>query len=145
MKANAEDKSAKNNVRKPKSELENRHGDPSFERYSSDVGFGGPETWYSHSDDTGGGLYAPVSQDHSGKGPKGYRRSDERIHEDICEALARDPDIDARDLEVIVREGEVTLTGSVEDKWMKRAAEDVTEGVHGVRDVQNWIALRRRE
>ena len=38
----------------------------------------------------------------SGRGPKGYRRSDERIAEEVSEALARHPDIDASDIEVRV-------------------------------------------
>ena len=32
---------------------------------------------------------------HRGRGPKGYRRSDERIREDVCERLTEDPFIDA--------------------------------------------------
>jgi hypothetical protein len=36
---------------------------------------------------------------HAGRGPKGYQRSDERIKEDICDCLTRDPDVDASEIE----------------------------------------------
>jgi hypothetical protein len=47
-----------------------------------------------------------------------------------------------------VRGGEVTLTGTVPERWMKRLAEDVVEQVMGVRDVMNQIRVqgeRQRE
>jgi osmotically-inducible protein OsmY len=79
----------------------------------------------------------------SGRGPKGYRRSDERIQEEINEILTRHGDIDATDIEVRVQQGEVTLTGTVDDRWAKRLAEDIAEDVVGVTDVQNQIRVRR--
>jgi hypothetical protein len=81
---------------------------------------------------------------HVGKGPKGYRRSDERIHEDVCEQLAQDPGVDASDIEVAVRDGEVTLMGTVEDRWMKRRAEDAIESLPGIRDVHNRVRVMDR-
>jgi BON domain len=79
----------------------------------------------------------------AGKGPKGWQRSDERIKEDVSEALARDPDIDASDIEVQVNQCEITLSGTVDDRRMKRLAEDCVERVFGVVDVQNQIRVRR--
>jgi hypothetical protein len=38
-----------------------------------------------------------------GRGPKGYRRSDERIREDVCECLSADDRVDASDIDVTVR------------------------------------------
>src|SRR5690606_23118505 len=67
-----------------------------------------------------------------GRGPKGYRRSDERITEDVCDRLTDDPMVDASDITVQVRDGEVTLTGTVEDRRQKRRAEDIVEDVPGV-------------
>ena len=78
-----------------------------------------------------------------GLGPKNYRRSDERIREDVCERLTLDHYVDASDIEVEVREGVVMLSGSVEDRRTKRRAEDVAESVNGVRDVQNQIRVAR--
>ena len=64
---------------------------------------------------------------YTGRGPKGYQRADERIREDVCEALAQHGDIDASEIEILVQNGEVTLTGTVEDRYQKRLAEDVVE------------------
>ena len=78
---------------------------------------------------------------HRGKGPRGYRRSDARIHEDVCESLMEDEFLDASRIEVAVDAGEVTLSGYVEDKWSKRTAEDDADGVRGVRHVQNNLRI----
>jgi hypothetical protein len=80
-----------------------------------------------------------------GRGPRGYRRSDERIKEDVCECLAQHGMIDARNIDVTVENGEVTLRGSVEDRQMKRRAEDAVESVSGVRDVHNEIRVSQDE
>lgn len=79
---------------------------------------------------------------HVGKGPRGWQRSDERIREDLNEALARHPEIDATDIEVQVQGGEITLSGTVTDRRTKRLAEDVAERVFGARDVQNQIRVK---
>ena len=78
-----------------------------------------------------------------GRGPKGYRRSDDRIREDVCERLWYDHDVDASDIEVSVNEATVVLSGSVRDRFEKRRAEDIVESVSGVRDVQNQIRIVR--
>lgn len=72
-----------------------------------------------------------------GRGPKGYRRSDERIREDVNDRLTDHAYLDASDIEVSVKDGEVTLSGQVFDRTDKRLAEDVAESVSGVRNVQN--------
>jgi osmotically-inducible protein OsmY len=77
----------------------------------------------------------------SGRGPKGYRRPDERIREDVCESLMKHPGIDASEFEVTVKDGIVTLQGSVPDRWMKRASEWVVDGVSGVRDIRNELNI----
>jgi osmotically-inducible protein OsmY len=79
----------------------------------------------------------------SGRGPKGYRRSDERIQEDINERLTQDPDIDAWEIEVQVQSGEVILTGTVDDRQTKHRVEDIAEAVSGVKDVQNQIRVKK--
>lgn len=77
----------------------------------------------------------------TGKGPKGYQRNDERIKEDINEDLTQHPDLDATEIMVQVRSGEVTLTGTVDDRRSKRIAEEIAERVSGVKDVQNQIRV----
>ncbi|RZA08905.1 MAG: BON domain-containing protein [Proteobacteria bacterium] len=78
-----------------------------------------------------------------GKGPKGYKRSDERIHEDVCEVLARHPGIDASEIEVKVEDGHVFLRGEVDSRFTKRRAEDVIDHISGVHDVRNELTVRR--
>ena len=80
---------------------------------------------------------------HRGRGPKGYRRSDERIREDVSDRLADDSWLDASDIEVNVSGCEVTLTGFVSSRDDKRRAEHLAEGVSGVDNVQNNLRVRR--
>jgi len=76
-----------------------------------------------------------------GRGPKGYRRADERIREDVSEELFRNPEIDASEIEIQAQNGEVTLTGKVENRHQKRLAEDIAERVSGVTDVHNQLKV----
>jgi hypothetical protein len=76
-----------------------------------------------------------------GKGPKGYRRSDQRILEDVCEALHDCGALDASDIEVTAQSGEVVLKGSVSDRRGKRMAEEIAEEQPGVRDVRNELRI----
>lgn len=78
---------------------------------------------------------------YSGRGPKGYQRSDERIRDDVCKALTMDGWVDASNIEVHVDNGNVTLSGSVPERAMKRYAEDAAIGIPGVRDVQNQLSV----
>ncbi len=78
---------------------------------------------------------------HAGRGPKGYQRSDEAIREDVCMRLCDHPDIDPSEVEVRVDQAEVTLSGTVESRNMKRMAEDVVDHVSGVRDVHNQLRV----
>jgi hypothetical protein len=78
-----------------------------------------------------------------GKAPKGYRRSDERIREELCETIMRRPDVDASEVDVLVKDGEVTLTGTVHERRMKRRIEDIAEDILGVADVHNQIKVER--
>ena len=65
--------------------------------------------------------------EHRGRGPKGYTRSDERIREDVNDRLTDDGWLDASDIEVQVSSAEVTLTGQVNSREEKRRAEDIVE------------------
>ena len=76
-------------------------------------------------------------RDHRGRGPKNYVRADERISDDVHDRLTEDVWLDASDIEVAVADGEVTLSGHVEDRRSKRRAEDLADDVAGVKHVQN--------
>lgn len=89
-----------------------------------------------------GSSYGPRGMgQHYGRGPKGYRRSDERIREDVNEALFRDEHVDATEIEVEVKDAEVTLSGTVDGREAKRMAEDCVWNVAGVRNVTNTIRV----
>jgi hypothetical protein len=83
------------------------------------------------------------ARSYAGRGPKGYQRSSERITEDVCDALTRHPFIDASDISVRCEEGEVILSGTVNDRREKRLAEDAAERVTGVTEVRNEIRVHR--
>ena len=78
---------------------------------------------------------------HSGRGPEGYSRSTDRITEDVNEELTDHGGLDASKVRVSVDGGEVTLEGTVKSRREKRMAEDVAEGVRGVRDVHNRLRV----
>ena len=78
---------------------------------------------------------------HRGKGPKGYTRSDERIKEDVNDRLSDDPYVDASEIEVTVKNCEVTLTGTVNSRNEKRRAEDVVDSISGVKNVENRLRV----
>jgi osmotically-inducible protein OsmY len=84
----------------------------------------------------------PSTANYVGRGPRGYRRGDERIREDVCDRLTDDPRIDASDVDVQVKDAEVTLAGSVRTREEKRFAEDVIERISGVRDVNNNLKVK---
>ena len=52
-----------------------------------------------------------------------------------------DPHLDAAEIEVEVKDGEVTLSGTVDSREAKRHAEDVAEQATGVKDVHNRLRV----
>lgn len=110
------------------------------QRYPSDMG---PERSSLDSYRTADSGYRQMLTNNRGKGPRNYRRPDERIKEDVCDNLCEDPYLDASDVNVEVKDTEVILTGSVEDRYAKRLAEDLAESVSGVRHVENRIRVNQ--
>lgn len=76
---------------------------------------------------------------HRGKGPKNYRRADNRIREDVSDRLSDDPYLDATNVHVHVEDGNVVLSGHVENREAKRRAVDLAESVRGVTNVENRL------
>lgn len=116
--------------------IPDRGGKDSPAFYTADVK--GARTWAEN--------YEPPRRDgrHEGKGPRGYRRPDLRILEDINEALTISPYVDASDVEVEVHMGVVTLAGRVDQTPSKHIAGEIAEGVSGVREVRNHIQVMNR-
>jgi osmotically-inducible protein OsmY len=95
-----------------------------------------------------GGLregWESVKRSFTGKGPKGYTRSDDRIREDVSDRLMAHSEVDASDIEVSVSNGEVRLSGKVSRRLEKRLAEELAEDVLGVKDVANMIRVDREQ
>jgi hypothetical protein len=81
----------------------------------------------------------------SGRGPRGYKRLDKYILEDVCDTLSYSPRIDASEMEVSVENGIVYLKGEVLDRRMKKLAELEIENISGVRDVQNFLSIQSND
>lgn len=125
------------------------------DRYSRNYGSGDMEerSWWDRTTDEVSSWFGDEDAErrrerdrmhgHRGRGPKNYTRSDERITEDINDRLSDDPFIDASDIEVVVNNGEVTLSGHVDHRSSKRRAEDLAESVSGVRNVENRIRVQQ--
>jgi HSP20 family molecular chaperone IbpA len=92
---------------------------------------------------SGGAALRINGPSYAGKGPKGWQRTDERLRDEVNEALARHPGIDASEIEVRVEGGEVTLSGTVADRAHKRLAEEIAEEVFGIKEVQNHVRVQR--
>ena len=83
----------------------------------------------------------PQETDFTGYGPKGYMRSDDRIYEEVCEALMKNHAIDASHIGVKVENGVVFLSGKVDSRRMKEMAELILDDLPGVRLVRNELAV----
>jgi len=81
----------------------------------------------------------------TGQGPKNYQRSDQQIEDDINHRLTQHGQLNASDINVDVKNGEVTLTGEVDNRSDKRMAEDTADSVPGVKDVHNQLKVRNRQ
>lgn len=105
--------------------------DPGVYDYSRSSSYGQVESF----------TWADNDGPHRGRGPRGYRRADDRIREELCERLEDHGAVDASNIEVKVESGEVTLEGTVSDRRSKRLAEALAEEVRGVVDVHNRLRL----
>lgn len=100
------------------------------------TGFGDPNPYVQAATD------GETQGAHRGRGPKDYKRSDDRIREDVNDRLTDDAHIDASGIQVSVKDGEVTLTGTVENRFAKRHAEDLAERISGAKHVQNNLRVQ---
>jgi osmotically-inducible protein OsmY len=99
-------------------------------------------SWFSDDDDNNRrrdrGSY---SGPHRGKGPSDYRRSQDRIREDICDRLTDDDMVDASHVRVQIEDDAVILSGTVNSREEKRRAEELVESISGVRNVENRLRV----
>jgi len=115
---------------------------------STDVGqYAGEYDDVSHSPGEGG---VPPRATPATRSPEGERkgldlRSDERLREEIQQRLMEHPHLELRDVSVAVNGGRVRLEGSVPERRMKHAIEDLADSVNGVARVENLMEVQRRE
>lgn len=81
---------------------------------------------------------------YTGKGSLRYTRTDEQVYEDVCHRMMRHGQLDASQINVEVKNGEVTLTGNVPDRRAKRLAGDIADSVAGVEDVHNQLQFQNQ-
>ncbi len=82
---------------------------------------------------------------YTGMGPTDFTGTDEWITDQINQRLMIHGYLDARDINVSVEDGIVTLTGSVDSRKAKRMAEDTVDSVLGVIDVNNELRIEHKE
>jgi osmotically-inducible protein OsmY len=90
-----------------------------------------------------GGGAAPGSAT-TRRGPRNYVRPDERIAEDVYDALTDDPWVDAGGIAITVTGGMVILEGEVESRRAKHYVEELVERCRGVTDIDNRLEVARR-
>ena len=106
--------------------------------YGSHGGYGpqGDEHWPQSS-------WAQQGNRAQKRGPKGYKRSDERIREDLCERLMHSDFIDSSEVTIEVTGGKVVMDGTVPHRRMKHAIEDMAEATLGVTEVENKVRVEQ--
>lgn len=98
----------------------------------ADLGFG----------ESGTGWNRDVGRDHSGRGPKGWKLSDEKLKDKVSEVLFHSHDVDPSELEVTVEDNVVYLKGNIQSKGMRRVAEDLVGSIPGVIDVFTQLKIK---
>lgn len=83
-----------------------------------------------------------ATENHYGKGPKAWV-PDESIKKKASLALFLNPFVDAREIEVNVKNGCVFLDGFVRNRTQKKAAESCVEFLPGVEDVFNKLVIKQ--
>ena len=98
--------------------------------------------WFSDVAGEGSEMGRHEARGARGLGPKGYKRSDDRISDEVHQRLTDDPWLDASEIDATVANGEVTLSGNVESREAKHRAEHLIEDLSGVTHVQNNLRVR---
>jgi len=101
--------------------------------------------WFSDVAGDGSEMGRYEDRGARGLGPKGYKRPDERISDEVNLALTDDPWLDASEIDATVANGEVTLSGKVANRDAKHRAEHLIEDLSGVTHVQNNLRVRTYE
>ncbi len=77
------------------------------------------------------------------RGPKNFQRTDARLQEEVSERVMYARHVDSSEVTVSVRDALVTLEGTVPERWMRYALENLAIFTWGVLDVDNRIRVAR--
>ena len=149
------DKEVKSSEKKRNLKLVEKYDNDDYSRYAApdyiETNFEiGNETHDEHDNVIGHHMWSSGMSDEEnfhdygeyyGYGPKGYKRKDERIYEDVCELLMRHRGIDATEILVQVEDGVVKLSGKVQTKRMKHLAGLLLEDLPGVEEIKNDLNI----
>jgi hyperosmotically inducible periplasmic protein len=69
--------------------------------------------------------------------------SDDFIYDTIKQKLAADPVVKGGAIEVVIKDGAVTLRGKVEEEKQRTKAEKIAKKVEGVKSVTNELQLAK--
>ena len=104
-------------------------------------GYGGRIDAHDYADYTPKDI-SGSGKNYIGKGPRNYRRSSDRIQDDIYKIYTRHRKLDPSFIDVNVVGDEVHLEGFVSSRPMKWLAEDLAMEVPGVTKVINQLKVR---
>lgn len=105
--------------------------------------YGGQAGGWSNDSRQSSSQYGGASTARRGQAPKNYKKSDERINDDVCEQLMS-RGLDCSGVEVSVKDGVVTLTGEVCERQDKHRIEQIAADVSGVSDVENQLRMKKQ-
>lgn len=85
--------------------------------------------------------YKPNRGPYAGIGPKQYKRSDDKILDAVHEELTQHPEVDASEVEVQIKDGIVTLSGTIATRHMKETAADCLSNIAGIKEIHNELRI----
>jgi osmotically-inducible protein OsmY len=87
---------------------------------------------------------AGVANDIEVRRASAHTKTDPQIAREAVDAISADLPEVANDVQVVVRDGHVTLEGAVEWHWQRQRLESTVRSVKGIDVVNNLIAIRPR-
>lgn len=84
-----------------------------------------------------------IRRNYYGYGPKGYRRSDQKLKDEARLLLNQDPILDSSNINIEVFNNVIFLRGFVDSRKDKKRAEFLIEDIFGIEDIQNQLKIMR--
>ena len=84
-----------------------------------------------------------VERDQYGRGFAGYDSADDRIDEELTDHLTEHSYIDTTQVTFTVKDGKVTLEGTVPDADQKNYVEEVAAKIDGVKGIDNRLTVQK--